>query len=79
MNSHTLRRQNLNLKAHQFATSQKDGGYDGIRTQTPSLRVMCFNQLSYGHLFSRNLIGVVGRIMRIGPASVNLFFKEKSL
>ncbi|WP_218780363.1 hypothetical protein, partial [Klebsiella variicola] len=38
---------------------------------------MCSNQLSYVAIFfSRNLIGVAGRIMRIGPASVNLFFKE---
>ncbi|EPM0701250.1 hypothetical protein WI942_004653, partial [Klebsiella aerogenes] len=39
--------------------------------------VMCSNQLSYVAIFfSRYLIGVAGRIMRIGPASVNHFFKE---
>ncbi|EPZ1587165.1 hypothetical protein ACXN2L_003737, partial [Escherichia coli] len=30
-------------------------------------------------LFSRYLIGVAGRIMRIEPCSVNLFFKENYL
>jgi hypothetical protein len=38
---------------------------------------MCSNQLSYVAIFfSRYLIGVAGRIMRIGPASVNPFFNE---
>jgi hypothetical protein len=38
---------------------------------------MCSNQLSYVAIFfSRYLIGVAGRIMRIEPISVNSFFKE---
>ena len=41
---------------------------------------MCSNQLSYVAIFfSRYLIGVAGRIMRIGPASVNPFFNEKGV
>ncbi len=47
-----------------FATPQKDGGYDGIRTCDPIIIVMCSNQLaSYVAIFfSRYLIGVAGRI-----------------
>ncbi|ARA25936.1 hypothetical protein CI630_11055 [Enterobacter hormaechei subsp. steigerwaltii] len=40
---------------------------------------MCSNQLSYVAIFfSRYLIGVAGRIMRIDPCSVNTFFNENS-
>jgi hypothetical protein len=40
---------------------------------------MCSNQLSYVAIFfSRYLIGVAGRIMRIDPGSVNTFFNENS-
>ena len=38
---------------------------------------MCSNQLSYVAIFfSRYLIGVAGRIMRIEPNTVNTFFNE---
>ena len=38
---------------------------------------MCSNQLSYVAIFfSRYLIGVAGRIMRIEPWTVNTFFNE---
>ncbi len=38
---------------------------------------MCSNQLSYVAIFfSRYLIGVAGRIMRIGSMMVNTFFIE---
>jgi len=41
---------------------------------------MCSNQLSYVAIFFlRYLIGVAGRIMRIGLCSVNTFFAENRL
>ena len=61
-----------------FATpAKKMVATTGFEPVTPSLWVMCSNQLSYVAIFfSRYLIGVAGRIMRIEPCSVNLFFKE---